>query len=221
MSKENAGKGRPRKVLSKQQILSAIDKTMSNNGASRYLHVSYPHYKKYAKLYTDHETGKSLFELHKNKSGKGIPKMFINEKGGNWKNLEKILEGKSAIYSWTPRLLKIRLIQGGYLEEVCERCKFNERRVVDFKVPLILNFKDGDKTNWRKENLGFLCYNCYFLYVEDVFTRKQIDALEDFNTGKHNEEVTWELSEEMLDHFEDLGLTEDSSDDVNEFIDYL
>lgn len=221
MSKENPGKGRPRKVLSKQQILSAIDKTMSNSGAARYLHVSYPHYKKYAKLYTDQQTGKSLFELHKNKAGKGIPKMLTNGPKESWKNLEKVLEGKAAIYSWSPRLLKTRLIQGGYLEEKCDKCNFSERRVVDYKVPLILYFKDGDKTNWTKENLGFLCYNCYFLYVEDVFTRKQIDALEDFNTGKHTEEVTWELSEEMLDHFEDLGLTEDSSDDVDEFIDYL
>jgi hypothetical protein len=63
------------KVLTKEQILAAQARTKSNFAAARYLHVSYPHYKKYAKTYTDSETGKTLFEMHLNQSGKGIPKI--------------------------------------------------------------------------------------------------------------------------------------------------
>jgi len=37
------------KPLSKQQILAAVNKTKSNRAASRYLGVSYIHYKKWAK----------------------------------------------------------------------------------------------------------------------------------------------------------------------------
>ena len=54
------------KPLSKEQILTAMDKTLSNRPASRYLNVSYIHYKKWAKVYTDEEAGKSLFEKNKN-----------------------------------------------------------------------------------------------------------------------------------------------------------
>lgn len=65
------------KILTKEQILAAMARTKSNKAAARYLHVSYPHYKKYAKTFTDSETGKSLFDLHLNQAGKGILKYSI------------------------------------------------------------------------------------------------------------------------------------------------
>lgn len=221
MEKDTTTKGRPRKILSKDQILSAMKRTLSNLAASRYLHVSYPHYKKYAKLYKDEETGKTLFELHKNRSGKGIPKMNSVGSEFNTENLRKVLDGKAPIYSWSPKVLKTRIIQAGLVEEKCDRCGFSERRVVDSKVPLILYFRDGDKSNWNKKNLGFLCYNCYFLYIEDIFTKRQIDAVEDYTDEKKTEDITWELSQEMLEHFEELGLTDDIEEDGSEFLDYL
>ena len=64
------------KILTKEQILAAMARTKSNKAAARYLHVSYPHYRKYAKTFTDSETGKTLFDLHLNQSGRGIPKIF-------------------------------------------------------------------------------------------------------------------------------------------------
>jgi hypothetical protein len=59
------------KPLSKQQIEAAQSQTKSNMAAARYLHVSYQHYKRYAKMY-------GLFASHKNQSGKGIPKFIIS-----------------------------------------------------------------------------------------------------------------------------------------------
>ena len=68
------------KPISKEMVLTAMAKTLSNRAASRYLNISYQHYKKWAKIYTDEDTGVSLFDKHKNQCGKGIPK-FLNNKG--------------------------------------------------------------------------------------------------------------------------------------------
>ena len=39
--------GRPRKDLTRQDIERAIKMTKSNKAAARYLHVSFPHYKRW------------------------------------------------------------------------------------------------------------------------------------------------------------------------------
>ena len=44
----------------------------------------------------------------------------------------------------------------------CEQCGYGERRITDGKIPLLLNFEDGNKTNHNIENLKILCYNCTF-----------------------------------------------------------
>ena len=46
------------KPLSKEMIVAAQANTKSNMAAARYLHVSYQHYKRYAKMY-------KLFDDHK------------------------------------------------------------------------------------------------------------------------------------------------------------
>ena len=61
------------KILTKEDILRAQSQTRSNMHAARVLHVSYEHYKKYAKMYKN-EDGVSLLEAHKNQAGKGIKK---------------------------------------------------------------------------------------------------------------------------------------------------
>ena len=121
------------KPLSKEQIVVAQGKTKSNMAAARYLHVSYQHYKRYAKLY-------KLFENHKNQSGKGIPKFLSN--GKKDPALLDIIEGRVNAASFSPAKLKYRLIEEGYLLEECAICSFKERRVLDYKMPLLLHFKD-------------------------------------------------------------------------------
>ena len=69
---------RPKPLL-KTDIERAMAMTKSNRAAARYLHVSYIHYKRYAKNYTD-DNGTTLFDKHKNQSGKGIAK-FLSNKG--------------------------------------------------------------------------------------------------------------------------------------------
>ena len=194
------------KFLSKDMILSAMSRTKSNRAAARYLSVSFVHYKKYAREYKDETSGVSLWEKHKNQSGTGIPK-FLSGKSDE-PSLKEIIEGNASPHSFTPRKIKDRMIAEGYLLEECCNCLMKERRVLDYKMPLILHFKDKNKKNYRIENLELLCYNCFFLTVGDVFENKQIQGLEDHVTIYKQEEPDWELDEYQLQRLRELGLAE-------------
>lgn len=184
-------------------ILAAMSKTQSNRAAARYLSVSFVHYKKWAKLYKDEATGLTLWEKHKNQSGVGIPKYLSRS---SEPALLDIIEGRATPGSFTPEKIKTRLIAEGYLAEECYTCKMTERRVLDYKMPVLLHFKDGDKQNYKIENLELLCYNCYFLTVGDVFTDRQIQGMEDHVTIYKQEEPTWDLDEYQLQRLKELGL---------------
>lgn len=217
MTNKNIG-GRPPRTLSESVIKNAMKATQSNFQAARYLNMTIGTYKKYAKLYIDKETGKTLYELHKNNSGKGIKKI-------SWKNeisiqkLEEIL-GRENYRAVDAQKLKNRLIYEGKLTNECYKCGHHEKRVVDYKQPLLLNFKDGNRNNWTHKNLEMLCYNCYFLLVGNLFSEGQIKRLEDISaTSLKSEEVDWDIDENFLAHFKELGLEEtDNYEEGDEFI---
>ena len=193
------------KSYTKEQILNAMDKTQSVAGAARYLNCSYQHLKKYMKLYKDEESGKTLFEIHLNPSGKGIPKFLTN--GKKDPALLDIIEGRINAASFSPDKLKYRLTTEGYLEECCGNCGFTEHRVTDHKVPLILHFKDKNKLNYRLDNIEFLCYNCYFLFIGEVFTERDIKKLEDnLSVSKTTDAVDMQLDDYHLQRLKELGL---------------
>jgi hypothetical protein len=199
------------KPLGKELIVAAMNKTKSNLAASRFLNVSYQHYKKWAKLY-DSKTHKSLFEEHLNPSGKGIPKFL--RVGGKEPALLDIIEGRANASSFSPEKIKYRLITEGYLEEKCTQCGFQERRVLDYKIPILLHFKDNNKKNYHLENLEMLCYNHFFLTVGDIFTSKQIEGIEDHkpvNQGK----VEWEVDNYHLQRLKELGLGDDDDEEFD------
>ena len=197
------------KPLSKEQIIAAMSKTLSNRAAARYLNVSYIHYKKWAKLY-ESDTHDNLFEQHKNQCGKGIPKFLRNK--GKEPALIDIIEGRVDASSFAPDKIKYRLITEGHLLEECAICKFNERRVNDYKIPLLLNFKDNNKKNYRKENIELLCYNHYFLTVGDIFSDKQIKGIEDHKPVNQGN-VEWELDDYQLEQLEKLGLSNNKEEE--------
>ena len=203
------------KPLSKEDVLRAMRITKSNRAAARYLGVSYIHYKGYAKLYKG-ESGKTLFEDHKNKSGKGIPKFLNNSK--KEPALRDIIEGRIDINHFKPEKIKNRLIKEGFLKEECYICGFHERRISDYKMPLLLDFIDKNKKNYQNNNPRLLCYNCYYINVGDIFTNKQIEGLED-HVVKYNSEVEWELDEYTSQRLKELGLDNPTIlDDGSEFI---
>ena len=203
------------KPLLKSDIERAMAMTKSNRAAARYLHCSYIHYKKWAKNFTD-DNGITLFDKHKNQSGKGIAKFLTNK--GKEPALKDIIEGRVPIDSYTPEKLKNRLIQESYLQECCSKCQFQERRVSDYKVPLILNFKDGNKKNWTLDNLELLCYNHYFLYVGNIFTNKQIQHIEDYNPSTFQSKVDWEMDDHFKEHLHQLGIVDDDHEPGSEFV---
>jgi hypothetical protein len=199
------------KPLSKEDILRAMNVTQSNRAAARYLHVSYIHYKKWAKNYdATKEDYPNLFEQHKNQAGKGIPK-FLRANGPEPALLD-IIEGRVDASSFNPDKLKYRLITEGYLAEECAVCGFHERRVNDYKIPLLLNFKDNIKKNWNKDNIELLCYNHYFLQVGDIFSDKQIKGIED-HVPTYQSDVEWELDDYQRQRLEELGLIDKPKDD--------
>ena len=204
--------------LSKEQILAAMDKTKSVRAAARYLNVSYQHLKKWMKVYKD-EDDKTLFEAHKNQSGKGIPKFLSQTPFGRKEPaLLDILEGRVDPSHFNPQKIKYRMIQEGYLKEECNNCGFHEHRVSDYKVPLVLHFKNGNKQHYSLSNMEMLCYNCYYLTVGDLFTNKQIEGLED-HKPMNESNVDWELDDYTLQRFRELGLDKpESTDDGSEFI---
>ncbi len=173
----------------RREIEEAHAHTRSGAEAARYLGVAYNTYKKYAKLY-------DMFEEHINPSGKGIPKSGIK---GHKYPLDDILNGEHPTYNL--KLLKERLIRSGYFDEECMVCGFNERRITDYKVPLMLAFKDGDKTNHLRENILLLCFNCAYLTIGELnrinpMRINQLSEVDETTVAGPDEE--FELSEEEM-----------------------
>ena len=208
---------RPSKILSKEDIVRAQTKTRSNMAAARYLHVSYNHYKKYAKMYKNDE-GETLLEVHKNQAGAGIPKFAVS--GIDNIPLMDVLEGRVPIEHFDPRKIKARLLSEAMLVEVCANCNFSEKRVTDQKIPVILSFKDGNKKNWHLDNLEFLCYNCSFLYAASPIDEKAAEAMEDY-VKTIDAEPDWELDEHHIEHLKELGLYKEEERPGDEYISRL
>ena len=203
--------------LTKEQILRAMRHTKSNMAAARYLGVSYIHYKKWAKFYEATEEGyANLHEQHLNPSGKGIPK-FLKGKGKEAPLID-IIEGRIDASSFKPEKLKYRLLQEGHLKEECSQCGFSERRVLDYKMPLLLNFKDSNKKNWKLDNLEMLCYNHYFLTIGDIFTDKQTEGMETHKTIYGKAEPEWELDPYQKQRLKELGLIDDDEEDEYDIV---
>ena len=155
-----------KKPLTKDQLKLAKENSKSAMGAARFLKVSYNTFVKYAKRY-------NMLEDFKNQAGVGIAKHY-NLHSGKY-NLDDILEGKYPKYDTYK--LQQRLIRVGYLPEECDCCGFNEQRITDQKVPLKIDFVDGNTTNHLKENIRLLCYNCWFLNVGNLSGRKAQSAI--------------------------------------------
>jgi hypothetical protein len=144
-------RGKGSRPLLESEILEAQGKSRSAGEASRKLGVSYNTYKKYAKSY-------GIFEKLINKTALGIPKLFDPRKGKY--PLDDILAGKFPDYPIYR--LKDRIIRSNMKPAACEQCGFNERRITDGKIPLLLVFEDGNNKNHNIQNLKILCYNCSF-----------------------------------------------------------
>lgn len=167
--------------LTEPQIRQAMTLTRSNQQAASYLKVSFPTYKKYAKMFKNKE-GVSLFDMHKNQSGRGMIKPREDDRKFK---LDDILMGKHPTYP-KDKLFR-RIIASRYLPEQCSACGYHQRRATDLKTPLIMNHKNGNNTDHRLDNIEILCYNCYFMLVGNLNqatlrnTEKYINTAPDHN----------------------------------------
>lgn len=187
---------KPRKArtsfLLQSQVEQAMKVTRSNRAAAEYLRVSYPLYRKFAKQYMTPE-GISLFDAHYNQSGFGMNKISPSQKRST---LDNILLGKHPYYS-REKLLR-RLIVNKYFPEQCCTCGFSQKRPTDLRTPLLLNNINGQRNDWRLENLEILCYNCYFVNVGNLSNKdlkiNVIEAPERMDQVVENEESLSALS---------------------------
>lgn len=156
-----AASGQPRPLL--QTEIEEIQKVAkSAKECAKLLGVSYPTYKKYAKLY-------GVFDKCINQSGAGIPKHGSGRLINGKTQIERLLNGEMPNFpNWK---LKKRLLESGYLPKCCANCGYDEERVFDGKTPLLMDYLDGNKRNHKWDNLRLLCYNCWFQINGDLFGR--------------------------------------------------
>lgn len=157
--------------FTESEIRYAISVSFTFTEAARFLHCSPSVFSQYAKMYYDHASGKSLWQLLKDKKH--------GAKKGTKKNssysplncpMEDIFAGKHP--SYLPDKLQRRLIVEGYLIEQCNICGFNARRIGDYKIPLKLAWKNKVTADHSLDNLELVCYNCFYLYYGEIFDKR-------------------------------------------------
>ena len=137
------GKGRQPLNLTESQIRYAMKNSKSNSGAARFLNISLTTYQKYSKRYIDEETGKTLWDLQKNKRGKGVKKPYNVTKGKY--ALKDILDGKYPKYS--VHQLKRRLINN------CDKVDFPHKCLCYNCFHNLKGNLRGSQPRWRVEQV--------------------------------------------------------------------
>jgi len=196
--------------FTEEDIRRAMAHTRSNAEAARFLQVCVTTYQKYAKMYVDELTGKTLWHLHMNIPSKGIPKKWNT---GQLKgDLDKMLTEKQLNNPKRLGVLKALLMKDGRLGYCCSACGYSERRLTDMKQPLMLAFNNGIRTDWRIQNLKWVCYNCAFVLGLDYFSNRMIRDMESHsdNTEQHREEIQsfYQLDDFYMEHLDKLGLND-------------
>ena len=146
--------GRYSKPITQSEIQEAIDRAPSAIMAAKLLGVCYLTFKNHARKYGIHVT-KGWPIVKGTKAGRGLS----NPNVGKYP-INDILDGKHP--DFPIHRLKDKLVRSGIKKCECEQCGFKERRITDGKIPLLLNFEDGNNKNHKLENIRLLCYNCTF-----------------------------------------------------------
>lgn len=158
------------RILEYAEIAGAQSISKSESEASKKLGVNFAKYRRYAKMY-------GLFGRVKNQSGKGTKRPVIRYDVGKYPLTQIIKENKFPNYS--SHKLKLRCVRAKFLEEKCDLCGINEKRVFDNRTPLILNYRDQDSKNKLLDNLQLLCYNCHFYNNNNPIGKKVLLRYDD------------------------------------------
>ena len=158
-----------REFITESDVQHAASYAMSNTDAANFLRINPLTWRKYAMMYFEPTTGKTYYEYLKVKrhiKNKKLKKENLKRK----KSIVEILDGLHPSYQ--KNKLHHRLLKEGYMDECCSMCGFIEKHLITNKCPLFLVCKDGDNTNFKRDNLGFFCYNCVALYTDYKLTIK-------------------------------------------------
>jgi len=163
--------------LTEGEIRQAMALTKSNAEASRYIGCDISTYKRYALRYRDEESGKTLWELHKNQSGRGTSRARrANQRYASYLvpriTIEELLSGERRPAE--PLAMLERLFYEMAIKKECYRCGCKEVRQRDGKPPLLFIWRDGDRQNFKRNNIDVICYNCYFLTISDIYKVKKL-----------------------------------------------
>ena len=100
-----------------------------------------------------------LWEGHLNPQGRGIKKI-----SANWSvPMDKLLSGEIEI-KLPYKTLRKRLVDEGYKPNECEQCGYAEHHITLNVVPLLIEFSDGNESNYHFDNLRLLCPNCFLSF---------------------------------------------------------
>ncbi len=206
-----------KKDFTKEQIINALKTVHTIPAAARYLKCSYSHLRKWMKFYnSDKEGYKNLLQEWNNRGAKGVRRIPTMRREPA---LLDILNGIIPYERYDIKRIRYRLCEEGYLKEECTHCGFSEMRVTDYKIPLMLTFKDGNKRNLNLENLEMNCYNCYFLLFGNPFSESDIVSFEGHYSTKMGKAIHhMGIDNETLERFEnEKSILEEKE---NEFGDY-
>jgi len=143
-------RGRGYRPILRSEIEEAKKYSIFGSQQAKFLGVKLPTYRKYAKLHglwepQPHAKGRD--QQHNPNIGKyPLPRILTGE-----------FDGNPAVSDW---MVKRKLLRSGTFPECCNICGYNKRRITDKYVSLIVDHKDGDKSNFKLENLRLLCWNC-------------------------------------------------------------
>lgn len=155
-------RGRGSRPILESEIKEAQEKCDTATACSRYLNISYAVYRRYAMRY-------GIFKA--NPWGKDSKKRFWGPDKGKYP-LNQILEGKFPNYPIYR--LKDLLIRSKTKNPECELCHWTDRRITDGKIPLLINFEDGNEKNHKLENIKLYCYNCTFCFGKGYIRKRKV-----------------------------------------------
>lgn len=151
--------------LTEAVLLYALNNTKSVRQAAHFLNISTSTMKRYCQKYKDAD-GKTLFEKYKRHSS-----IYTGSSLKHVISTEQILSGEKSVH---PKRLLEKILRSGDFAEECSECGFCERRIIDYTVPLKIDFLDGNPFNQTKENLRILCFNCYYVMVGNLEETKKV-----------------------------------------------
>ena len=144
-------RGRGFRPLLRSEIEEAIKTSPFCADQARFLGVCIGTYRKYAKRH-------DLWNPQPHH--KGSRKAPRGPEKGKYP-LSKILAGEfnetELVTDW---MVKKKILKTGKVAEECSVCGYNKKNIINGKAPLLLDHIDGNKRNFKAENIRLLCWNC-------------------------------------------------------------